>query len=170
VNYPAHPNLKVYQYGRMRLKNSSNRLGLYWCRIENRLLRRALAHGHFDIFHPTYYTLVTGQNIGSYRHPTVITVWDMIHELFPKEMDPTGRHAEEKRRAIMAAQAVICISENTRKDLLERYPVREDRVRVTHLASEIDASISHGAEPVPARPYFLYVGRSLTLKRKRLAG
>jgi len=45
----------------------------------------------------------------------------------------------------------------TLKDLLERYPSL-DRVTVTYLASDIDASISHGLEPVPARPYYLYVG------------
>jgi glycosyltransferase involved in cell wall biosynthesis len=82
----------------------------------------------------------------------------MIHELFPAELDPKGRHAEEKRRAIMAAQAVICISENTKNDLLERYPVAPEKVRVTHLASAIDASLANGPEPVPERRYFLYVG------------
>jgi glycosyltransferase involved in cell wall biosynthesis len=58
----------------------------------------------------------------------------------------------------MAAQAVICISENTKNDLLERYPVAADKVRVTHLASEIDASLALGPETVPSRRYFLYVG------------
>jgi len=57
----------------------------------------------------------------------------------------------------MAAEAIICVSENTKKDLLERYPSLLDRVTVTYLASDIDASISHGSEPVPARPYYLYV-------------
>ena len=56
---------------------------------------------------------------------------------------------EEKRRAIMAAQAVICISENTKQDLLERYPVAPDKVRVTHLASEIDASLAYGRRLFP---------------------
>jgi len=48
----------------------------------------------------------------------------------------------------------------TLKDLLERYPSLVDRVTVTYLASDIDASISHGSEPVPARPYYLYVWQS----------
>jgi glycosyltransferase involved in cell wall biosynthesis len=82
----------------------------------------------------------------------------MIHELFMAEMDPKGRQVEEKRQAIMAAQTVICISENTRNDLLERYPIAPEKVRVTHLASEIDASLANGPEPVPTRRYFLYVG------------
>jgi glycosyltransferase involved in cell wall biosynthesis len=88
----------------------------------------------------------------------------MIHELFSARMDPTGRHAEEKRRAVLAAQAVICISENTKRDLLERYPLPEGKVSVTHLSSEIDESLSYGPEPVPSRPYFLYVGARTVYK------
>jgi glycosyltransferase involved in cell wall biosynthesis len=79
-------------------------------------------------------------------------------------MDPAGQYAEEKRRAIMSAQRVICISESTKRDLLERYPVREERVSVTHLASEIDAGMAHGPEPTPAPPFYLYVGSRSSYK------
>jgi glycosyltransferase involved in cell wall biosynthesis len=166
VNFPAHPNLKVYEYGGRlpRVERFSYRLGLHSARLRDRLLTELLARRRFDVFHPTYYTLLTGRRVGSYRAPTVLTVWDMIDELFPEEMDPTGEHAEWKRSAVLAAQRVICISENTKRDLLERYPVPEERVVVTHLASEIDASLAHGPEPVPARPYFLYVGSRSSYK------
>jgi glycosyltransferase involved in cell wall biosynthesis len=150
LNYPAHPNLRVYRYRRFRPAAVSYRL--------EKLFFDRVAARRYDLAHPTYYTLLTRREVGEYRCPVVVTVWDMIHELFAEELDPTGRCAEEKRRAVMAAQAVICISENTKKDLLERYPVPEHRVWVTHLASEIDAGISRGPEPVPERPYFLYVG------------
>lgn len=160
VNFPAHPNLSAYEYGRRypRLEGFSYRLGLHTSRLRDRLLAGRLARGRFDLFHPTYYRLLTGRPVGSYRAPTVLTVWDMIHELFPEEMDPAGVYAEEKRRAVLAADRVICISENTKRDLLARHPVPEERVVVTHLASELDASLAEGPEPAPARPFFLYVG------------
>jgi len=163
-DYPSHPNLKVYKYGRSRLEHISYRLSLYYpSRLEDCLIRNTLARRHFDVFHPTYYTLLTGQRMGSYRSPTVLTVWDMIHEIFPSE-DPTGEHAEWKRKAILAAQKIICISENTKKDLLERYAIAESKVSVTYLASEIDATISYGNEPVSPRPYYLYVGSRSSYK------
>jgi len=158
VNYPAHPNLKVYECGKSRSEHISYRLSTYRSRLETTYWRNVTAFRHFDIAHPTYYTLLTRQDINSYRCPIVLTVWDMIHELFPAKMDPTGEHAEMKRKAILSAQAIICISENTRKDLLERYSLPESKVRVAHLASEVDASLSHGPELVPSRPYYLYVG------------
>jgi glycosyltransferase involved in cell wall biosynthesis len=160
VNYPSHANLRVFVHGRRwpRVESVSYRLGLYASRIRDRWLADALARQRFDVFHPTYYSLLTGRRIGSHRAPTVLTVWDMIHELFPDTMDQAGEHAELKRKAILAADRIICISENTKRDLLARYAVPEERVAVTGLASEINASLSYGPEPVPERPYYLYVG------------
>lgn len=151
VNFPVNPRMKVYRYRRFRPAGVSYRL-------EKLFFDYKSQSRSFDLAHPTYYTLLSRSEFSKYRCPVVITVWDMIHELFPAEIDPQGRHAEEKRRAIMSAQAVICISENTKTDLLERYHVTPEKVWVTHLASEIDESLAHGPEPVPDRRYFLYVG------------
>lgn len=85
-----------------------------------------------------------------YRSPVVITVWDMIHELFPLELDPTGRNADEKKTAIEAAARIICISQNTKKDLLERYTIPERKVAMTYLAYEIDAG-KPGRKQFPLR-------------------
>lgn len=151
VNYPDHPAMKTYRYRRFRPAGVSYRL--------EKLFFNGVARARrYDLAHPTYYTLLTRQELNNYRCPVVVTVWDMIHELFPAELDPQGRNADEKRRAVMAAQGVICISENTKKDLLEMYPLDEKKVKVTPLASGIDASMVHGPERVPDRPYFLYVG------------
>jgi glycosyltransferase involved in cell wall biosynthesis len=151
VNFPVNSRMKVYSYRRFRPAGVSYRLEKLFFDYTTNARR-------YDLAHPTYYTLLSRSEFRKYRCPVVVTVWDMIHELFPAELDPQGRHAEEKRRAIMAAQAVICISENTKNDLLERYSVAPDKVRVTHLASEIDASLAKGPQQVPRRRYFLYVG------------
>jgi glycosyltransferase involved in cell wall biosynthesis len=157
---PTHRNLKVYEFGRRSrvLERLSPGLGRRYASFRDRRLWGEVGRARFDVFHPTYYTLLGGRGVGSYGAPAVVTVWDMIHELFPEEMDPAGEHAELKRKAILAAERVVCISENTKKDLLERYPALEGRVAVTHLASDLSAALSHGPEPTPARPYFLYVG------------
>src|SRR6266498_4709112 len=151
LDLPAHPNLRISKFYRARPLRVSYRVEKYY-------FRYVTAATRFDLAHPTYYSLLSQRELSSYRCPVVLTVWDMIHEVFSREMDPTGQRAEEKRKAMSAAQAIICISESTRKDLLERYPLLESKVRVTHLASEIDAALSYGSEPVPARPDYLYVG------------
>jgi glycosyltransferase involved in cell wall biosynthesis len=82
----------------------------------------------------------------------------MIHDLFPNYTMNAAAEIEMKRRAVLNAQAVICISENTKQDLLNLYSIPERKVSVIHLASGIDATLSHGHDPVPTNPYFLYVG------------
>lgn len=37
----------------------------------------------------------------------VLTVHDMIHEIFADQVDPTGTEAEIKRKAINSADAII---------------------------------------------------------------
>ena len=151
LNTPGHPGLKVYNFPVFRPGRISIPLGKLYFRAVERILRP-------DVIHPTYYSRLTDEKMGHRRCPLVITVWDMIHEIFPDTMDPHGVGAREKKEAILGSDAVLCISESTKTDLLNRVDVPEERITVTHLASEIDASISHGDEAVPEQPYFLYVG------------
>src|SRR5258705_4581389 len=66
VNYPAHRNLKVYEHGKSPLEPISYRLSLSHIKLKELLLRRNLGWSRFDIFHTTYYSLLTGQSIRSY--------------------------------------------------------------------------------------------------------
>lgn len=106
-----------------------------------------------DLYHLTYFNWLQPH----WNVRRVVTVFDMTHEIFPAYhehgRDPT---ACRKRYAVQHARGVICISEQTRRDLLERVNVPEDRVRVIHLATDIDRVPS--APLSVTRPYFLYVG------------
>src|ERR1041384_1039650 len=86
IDYPSHPNLKAYQYGRRRLDDISYRLSSRVSLIEDWWH----ANRRFDLAHPTYYKLVTEKPLSEYRCPIVVTVWDMVHELFSETMDPDG--------------------------------------------------------------------------------
>jgi glycosyltransferase involved in cell wall biosynthesis len=147
---PSHPRLQLHRFRRFR----PQRLSL---KLEKAFFGRVQDSLSFDLAHPTYYTLLSQREVRSYRCPVVITVWDMIHELFPA-LYPDSGFLARKRRAIESADALICISENTRRDLLSHYPVEADRVFVTHLASDLDPGVIRGDEQTPERPYFLYVG------------
>ncbi len=152
LDYPAHGNLQSFKFKRRRPLRVS-------CWVEKYYFRCVEAAVNYDVAHPTYYSLLTQRELAAYRRPVVLTVWDMIHERFTKQFRDGKLVVEMKRNAIEAAHSIICISENTKKDLLEHYPhVSEGRVRVTHLASELNESLAFGPELVPSRPYFLYVG------------
>jgi glycosyltransferase involved in cell wall biosynthesis len=147
---PSHPQLRIHRFRRFRPQRVSMKLEkIFFGRVQDSF--------RFDIAHPTYYSLLSQREVRDYRCPVVITVWDMIHELFP-ELYPDREFVARKRRAIEDADAVICISENTKRDLISRYQVEESRVLVTYLASDLDPALVRGDEETPARPYFLYVG------------
>jgi glycosyltransferase involved in cell wall biosynthesis len=153
VNFPTHPNLKTFFLKR-------HRPGVIFRPLEGYYFQVVYALQKFDLIHPTYYLLLNQQDMNQFRLPVVITVYDMIHEIFYPDSD----HIEPKRKAVNASQAIICISESTKKDLLERCSIPEEQVSVIYLASEINIDLSYGSEPVPNQPYYLYVGGRASYK------
>jgi glycosyltransferase involved in cell wall biosynthesis len=151
--HPLHPNLKIFNYKRYGFKP---RRVFDW--PEKYYFRAVEATNKTQIFHPTYYSVLTSQEFKKKHCPIVLTVHDMIHEAFPHLIDKEGQFAEIKRKAILAADMILCVSRNTKKDLLERYSLPDDRVRVTYHGTEFNPDLGYGSEPIPYRPFFLHVG------------
>jgi glycosyltransferase involved in cell wall biosynthesis len=110
-----------------------------------------------DIVHETYYSRTSCVPGNTCK---VLTVYDMIHEKFPQWGSRWDQSASLKRVAVDRADHVICISESTRKDLLDLYDVDPQKVSVVHLGAEsppdgTDKCVTSGGV---TRPYLLYVG------------
>lgn len=118
------------------------------------LARRAIAQFAPQIVHETYYTASPATPKGV---PTVVTVYDMIHERFSIATSKYNRISEWKRMATQRADHVICISESTRKDLLELFDLPEDKVSVVYLGFDRLAPMNLGIDK--GKPYLLYVGQ-----------
>ncbi|MBN7813507.1 glycosyltransferase family 4 protein [Algoriphagus sp. H41] len=131
-------------------------------------IRASLASGIFgpDIVHETYFSpKATLKGKG----PTVVTVYDMIQELFPERFSPSQIHTEEKRAALARADHIISISHNTKKDLCELFGTAPEKVSVTHLAADpVLKTDFKKKETAGEKPYFLYVGLRLDYKNFRL--
>lgn len=151
--HPYHPNLKLFNYKRFGFK--PGRL-CYW--LEPYYFKSVEFLNSYQVYHPTYYSLLTREIVGKKKCPVVITVYDMIHEIFAETMFQQDQTIYLKRNAILSADVILCISESTKSDLLERYPSVENRVRVTHLATDFDDTLGYGNEPIPCQPFFVYVG------------
>ncbi|AVO55241.1 glycosyltransferase family 1 protein [Ectopseudomonas mendocina] len=107
-----------------------------------------------DIVHETYYSSRPSAPRSS---RTVITVHDMIHELFPQSFPEQDKTWELKRQAVKRADHVICVSEQTRQDLVRLLDVPLDKTSVVHHGFSLTTSDIEAVD-VPARPYLLYVG------------
>ncbi len=112
-----------------------------------------------DIFHETYYTMADNCPASARR---IITVYDMIHEIFPEYFEPglLSRFLKIKAHAINRADHVICISENTKIDLIKLLAIPEEKISVVHLGSSliqnhhVDSVTDTGVQ----KPYLLFVG------------
>ena len=107
-----------------------------------------------EVCHETYYT---PKIIGPKKAKRVVTVYDMIHELFPEYFPKGDRTAEYKKIAIQRADHIICISENTRKDVINLVDVDPRKVSVIYLGHASSNLISENVT-LPPKPYILYVG------------
>jgi glycosyltransferase involved in cell wall biosynthesis len=95
------------------------------------LSKKSLKKSNFDIFHPTYYDPYFLPFLNN--KPFVLTVYDMIHELFP-EYFPNDSIPLFKKKLIYKASKIITISETTKNDLLKFYPDVENKATVIYLA------------------------------------
>ncbi|HEY2955099.1 MAG TPA: glycosyltransferase family 1 protein [Candidatus Eisenbacteria bacterium] len=127
--------------------------------LVNRGVDAALPAAGGGILHPTYYRDPERLPL---RAPVVATVHDMAHERLPqhfrrpwwKARDPAGWKAALCARADL----IVCVSESTRRDLVELLDVPASKTRVIHHGSLDWSGIR--AAPIAGleRPFLLWVG------------
>ncbi len=109
-----------------------------------------------NIWHSTYYTRPF-----RWQGPIVVTLLDMIHEYYPdlfsRPVDQAFRR--HKRSCLLEADAIICISQSTRDDLLQYYDISPERTHVIPLAcSDVFQQLPPTSKNAGQRPFLLYVG------------
>lgn len=141
-----------------------------WERVA--LPMRLLSDG-VDLYHGTYNTLpprpplLRGPKLAVTLHDVIVTWWDDDHR------DPFVRYARRVTdRVVRQADAIVTVSEFSRRDILDRFDVAPEKVHVVHngihpiyLADAADGT----AEAVQAkfadgRPYVFAIGAELRRK------
>jgi glycosyltransferase involved in cell wall biosynthesis len=113
----------------------------------------ALKRQDFDVFHPTSYNPYFLDYIR--KKPFVITVHDMIHEIYPEFIHKDDHTSICKKKLVEKATHIIAVSENTKKDLMELLNVSEKKITVIyHGIPDVEES---NTRRVPDN-YILYVG------------
>ncbi len=93
---------------------------------------RDLVRDRIDLYHGLTNELPTG--IERAGIPAVVTIHDLIFERYPELYPPVDRqiYRAKFRSAARRARLVIAASEETRRELVERYRVPEARLRVVY--------------------------------------
>lgn len=108
-----------------------------------------------DIFHETYYSL---HDFCPRSAKRIVTVHDMIHERLPQYFRRDDDTPQVKAHAVKRADHVICVSENTRRDLIELLGVPREKTTVVHHGYVLTAQAASFEPETGGKPYILYVG------------
>lgn len=109
----------------------------------------------FDVFHETYYS---GVDCCPRLAKRIVTVHDMVYEKFPDQFPGKYGMRQLKKNAILRADHVICVSDNTRRDVLNLLPVSENKVSVIYHGHSFDIETINKSFSI-RKPYLLYVGQ-----------
>lgn len=169
---PAHPHIIVRRAPALkrtlRVSGAWRSLLYPFRRLASRSWNNArrlwMGSGQGVIWHSTYYTLPP-----AWEGPQIVTVYDMVHEHFPDlYSDPLDDIArQQKRRCVENADAVICISEATRRAVVELYGLEagnNSKTRNFHVIPLACNRAFHRLESLPVLPeipeksFLLYVG------------
>src|SRR5215216_2144915 len=113
-----------------------------------------------SIWHATYFQLPNW-----WEGPKVTSVYDLVYEKYPYffNEDYDTILLKRKKRAILAADKVICISQSVRADVIEIYGLPQKRVIAIPLACGDNFRKMSREEIAPHfrvdQPFILYVGR-----------
>lgn len=114
-----------------------------------------------SIFHSSYYRISLQKNVAN-----ITTVHDFTYEYFKSGL-PRLVHSWQKRLAIKSSDGIICVSENTKNDLLSFYPdIDQGLIKVIYNGVSEDFYLDHEAArllekffpDLVKKRYLLFVG------------
>jgi len=105
-----------------------------------------------DIIHTTYYEDYEYEENNNAKK--ILTIFDLIAEKFPLQYK-LKKNELPKKKIIEQSDKIICISHNTKKDLIDIYNVNPNKIAVTHLGYP---KKRFDLERIINSPYILFVG------------
>jgi len=121
--------------------------------LNKRSFNKFASQNNYDIFHKTYYSDV-GLGLDS---KIVSTIHDMTHELFPEYFAKNDGTTETKLNCIKKSDALICVSETTKNDLIKLFGIEPEKLKVIYHGVTLAERSDH--QNMIKKPYLLYVGQ-----------
>lgn len=130
--------------------------------VNMRYCKRLIKSGDYDVFQPTHYNSFF---LTHNKKPFVFIVHDIVPELFPQYYPGDFPDIREREKLIHKADKIVAISENTKRDMLSRWNIPEEKIAVIHWGAP-DVSNVVFRRIVPYQ-YILFVGERSKYKRFR---
>lgn len=125
---PKHTQILLMSAPYLEISEATNHYSRSIVSMINRMIKSRMI-GNVGIWHSTYYTYSE-----NWKGNQIVTVYDMVHELFPKYFGEKNYLVFRKSKCIERADYVICISETTRRDVKQFYNLSDDKLITIPLA------------------------------------
>jgi len=111
--------------------------------------------GNYDLLHATYFDPYF---INLTSKPKVITVHDLTFDIFPQYFKSYDfSKYSNKAKCLEAADAIIAVSENTKKDIVRYYHIPEEKIHVVYHGVNKLEKIEISNDGIPGK-FILFVG------------
>ena len=125
--------------------------------LNKKMSKEYISKGNYDILHPTYYDPYFLDYIG--KKPFVLTIYDMIHEVYLKRYLYQDKTIERKKTLAQKAKKIIAISENTKRDIMKFLGISENKIEVIYLGNSFNVSKDDKTTKIMTpEKYILFVG------------
>ena len=114
--------------------------------------------GGFNIFHPTYYSRNLVE-IKKRNTKIVLTVFDMISEIFPERKPLFRKVVDDKKISLEKADHILSISNQTKLDLMRIYGIPKEKITVIYLGTNLNQLPKVDMGKSVKEPFILYVGK-----------
>jgi len=133
-------------------------------RINRLYTNMKIRKGDFDVFHQTDFGTYC---MGALGNKPLVTTY---HDSNLSTIDPHPEIVKRQALSIKRADAIVCVSNNTKADMINLFGADSSKTHVIYHGIEIPDLTSLPPERIIARPYILYVGRRTAYKNfKRFA-
>lgn len=132
----------------------------YYPEYNNNRTIEDLQRGDFDIFHPTFFNNYFLPYLQG--KPFVLTIHDMIPELYPQYFRQDDFQIVMKRKLAPLANAIIAVSENTKKDITKLLGIPEEKIHVIYHGCSLPTIGKTSC--LFSFPYILFVGNRFGYK------
>ena len=114
---------KIDQIENFRIKRR------FYYMVNQHIAKKAIKNDEFDLFHPTYYDPYFLSHI---KKPFVMTIHDMIHEIYADTFPAYNNIAKHKKILAEKANHIIAVSENTKNDIIKFIGINPEKISVVY--------------------------------------
>jgi len=161
----------IYKNNYIKKINNKYIFGLYFSRypnifllnyINNSLINFYLKNKNKSLVHFMYDPEYVPKNLTQKK---IITIHDTIHEKYSKSYN--DNFFSKRRKILEQMDKIICVSKNTKKDLIDFYNIEKSKISVVYNGADHLNFITTKNDK-KEKPYILYVGSRSKYKNFRL--